>query len=280
MRLYCVIGHPISHSMSPIMHNAAFKKKGLNFRYETADVTSEQLEGFMKTARYSYAGMNITIPHKVAVMGFLDELSREAELIGAVNTVKCGEKMVGYNTDGVGCVKALEDAGIDVKGKRILVVGAGGAGRAISFQLSLEGATVTLSDRVMEKACELSQEIRSKLSCEVETVGSDAASLGDALKDSDVFINSTPVGMKPNVSASVIEAALLPNDIAVMDLVYNPLETRLLEIARERGCKTVDGVGMLVHQGAQALRIWLEMDPPVKLMRDVVISELSKSQTQ
>jgi shikimate dehydrogenase len=209
-------------------------------------------------------------------MGFLDELSREAELIGAVNTVKCGDRMVGYNTDGVGCVRALQEAGVEVKDKRVLIVGSGGAGRAISFQLALEGSSITLSDRVKERAAELSADIKSKLGCDAGVVDSDAAPLGEALKETDVFINSTPVGMTPNVSESVIEAALLPNEVVVMDLVYNPVETKLLRIAAERGCKTVSGVGMLVHQGAESLRIWLDVDPPVEVMRKVVLQELSR----
>ncbi|MFH1402861.1 MAG: shikimate dehydrogenase [Candidatus Altiarchaeota archaeon] len=276
MRLYCVVGHPVSHSMSPAMHNDAFKKLGMKFRYETADIGPERLREFMTTARFTYAGMNVTIPHKVAVIEYLDELSREAELIGAVNTVKCGDKMVGYNTDGIGCVRALCEEGVEVKGKSVLIVGSGGAGRAISFQLALEGACVTLSDRLMDKAEELSNEIKTKVGCDVGVADADACSLGEALKDADILINSTPVGMSPNVSESVIEAALLPNDIVVMDLVYNPLETKLLKIARERGCKTVEGVGMLVHQGAESFRIWLDVEPPVDVMRKAVLKGLNQ----
>ncbi len=274
MRLFSVIGHPISHSMSPVMHNAAFKHLNLNFRYETVDVLPETLREFMTTVRYTYAGLNVTIPHKVSVIDHLDELSKEAELIGAVNTVKCGEKLVGYNTDGVGCVRALAEAGVNVKDKNILIIGTGGAGRAIAFQLSLEGANLSLSDLRKESAEHLSKDIRSKVGCDVDVVESNANKLAEALKEADVFINSTPVGMSPNVSESIIEAALLPNDIAVMDLVYNPLETKLLRLASERGCKTIGGLGMLVHQGAESLRIWLDIEPPVDIMRKAALEKL------
>jgi len=256
------------------MHNAAFKHLNLNFRYETVDVLPETLREFMTTVRYTYAGLNVTIPHKVSVIDHLDELSKEAELIGAVNTVKCGEKLVGYNTDGVGCVRALAEAGVNVKDKNILIIGTGGAGRAIAFQLSLEGANLSLSDLRKESAEHLSKDIRSKVGCDVDVVESNANKLAEALKEADVFINSTPVGMSPNVSESIIEAALLPNDIAVMDLVYNPLETKLLRLASERGCKTIGGLGMLVHQGAESLRIWLDIEPPVDIMRKAALEKL------
>ncbi|ODS35020.1 MAG: shikimate dehydrogenase [Candidatus Altiarchaeales archaeon WOR_SM1_86-2] len=279
-RLLGVIGHPIRHSLSPAMHNAVFKETGLNYVYLAFDVAPENLSSVIECSRaLGIAGLNVTIPHKVSVIPLLDRLSREARLIGAVNTVHFTEEgSVGYNTDGVGCVRALRESGIDVKGKSIFIVGAGGASRAISFQCALEGAELSITNRAEEMymAADLSGDIKDMLGKDVEVVDFSIGNIKEKLDDADILIHTTPVGMYPDVDASIVPAEIIPSDIAVMDIVYNPVETKLLRDAKKRGCKVVDGVGMLTHQGAESLRIWLDIEPPIDIMGDAVEGGLMK----
>jgi len=276
---FAVIGHPISHSLSPIMHMAAYKALGLPHLYTAVDVTPKQLPSMISSFRQSgYRGLNVTIPHKRTIIQYLDELSEEAKLIGAVNTVHFREDGIakGYNTDGVGCVRALKEAGVEVKGKHVLILGAGGAARAIAFQLLLKKAKITISNRESgkERAVKLVEELKRKIGGEVEILSQSVESLAKALPNFDLVINATPVGMHPNEDQTLIPAEIIPPNIVVMDIVYNPIETRLLKDARARGCKTIDGVGMLVHQGAESFRIWLGIEPPVQVMRSVVEERL------
>lgn len=272
-----LVGHPVGHSLSPAMHNASFKKLGLDYDYVLFDVEKNDLKKFIENAKKrEMVGVNVTIPHKVEVIKYVDKLSREAELVGAVNTIKFGKETVGYNTDGIGCVKALEEAGVKVKDRTILLIGAGGAARSIIFQCTLEGATVLISNRKAERrmAVDLSREVKKKLGKTCEVVDLEEDSLSKALKEADIMIHATPVGMHPNTEESIISADIIPTDVTVMDIVYNPMETKLLREAKAKGCKTVSGVGMLVHQGAESERIWLNVNPPVDLMRKVVLTGL------
>jgi len=274
-----LVGHPVEHSMSPAMHNAVFERLGLSYKYGLFDLLEEELEGFIEKAKDEMIGVNVTIPHKVNVIPFIDKLSREAELIGAVNTLKFEDGLVlGFNTDGLGCVKALDEAGFPVKGKRVLILGAGGAARAISFQAVLEGATVSLSNREEEKqmVLDLASELNGKTQSKVRVVDMVDEVLASELSNTDVLIHATPVGMHPREDGIVIPSKLIPKEVAVMDIVYNPLETRLLREAKNRGCPTISGVGMLVHQGVECGKIWLGIDPPVDVMKKVVIQALEK----
>lgn len=272
-----VVGHPIKHSLSAIMHEAAFRELGLDYSYGLYDVEKEGLGQFIGSCRKDHIGLNVTIPYKVAVMDFLDEFSREAKLIGAVNTVKFEDKeALGYNTDGIGCILSLKESGMDPQGKKVLVIGCGGAGRAIAFQLALEGARTLLSNRNKTKAERLAGEIRDKTGMQVRATDYTKAALEDALKDSDVLINATSAGMLPNANETVVPAGIIPPKVAVMDIVYNPLRTRLLKEASERGCKTIDGTGMLVHQGAESLKIWIDVKPPAEAMKKAVLEALKK----
>lgn len=278
--LFGVIGHPIKHSLSPVMHNAVFKKLGLEYTYKAFDVPENQLKKKLDELKsQGTLGLNITIPHKINVIKHLDELSREARLIGAVNTIKFGEKMGGYNTDGLGCVCALTEAGIKLKDARVLILGAGGAARAVGFQCTLSGALLSLSNRESERymAEELSADIKRKLGADVEVVTMNDESLSKALGEADVLIHATSVGMHPNVDASILDAKIIPEHVAVMDIVYNPIKTKLLKEAEKAGCKTIDGVGMLVHQGAESLKIWLGIDAPVDIMRKAVLEKLRQT---
>jgi shikimate dehydrogenase len=271
-----VIGHPVKHSLSPLMHNAVFKKLGLKCKYGAFDIDAEELEQKVAGFKENFAGINVTIPHKVSIIKHLDCLSEEAKLVGAVNTVKFCGKTVGYNTDGIGCVKAFEESEVDPKGKKILIVGAGGAARAIGFQLAKEKAELWVSDKIMEKAFDLASEIKKKLNARVHATTLDGETLVDLIKNADVLINATPIGMTPNVDETPIDTDMLKKGLMVMDIVYNPVETKLLKEARKKGCKTISGVGMFVHQGAESLKIWLGIKPPIDVMRKTVVEALKK----
>lgn len=272
-----LVGHPIEHSLSPAMHNAVFRGLGLDCRYVVFDVRRGELERFIKSSKEKdIIGLNVTIPHKVEVIGYVDKLSREAELIGAINTMKFNKKVVGYNTDGIGCVRALNEAGVSLKDKKVLILGAGGAARAIGFQCVLEGATVSISNREVERdmAVSLAADIEKKLNKKCDVVDFNVEKIKESLKKTDILINATPVGMYPKTDESVVPAEIIPKTVRVMDIVYNPMETKLLREAKKRGCKTIDGVGMLVHQGAESLKIWLGIDAPIETMRDAVTERL------
>jgi shikimate dehydrogenase len=271
-----LIGHPVAHSLSPAMHNSVFKKLGMDYTYEAFDVKPEDVISFLDRCKESsFLGLNVTIPYKVEVMKYIDNVSENAQLIGAVNTIKFeGTDVYGYNTDGIGCIKALSDAGVSIDEKKILILGAGGAARAIAFQCIIDGAHVCISNRTRARALELASEIETRLGEKIRVVDYSLDALTEELDDISVLINATSVGMKPE--DEVIPWEHIPSGIAVMDIVYNPLETDLLRKAKVKGCKTINGVGMLVHQGAESLRIWLGIDPPIEVMRTTVISQLTK----
>ncbi len=273
--LFCVIGDPIEHSLSPIMHNSVFEKLNLNYVYLAFKIKKEELEDAVKAFRILAHGFNVTIPHKVSIINYLDEISKEAELIGAVNTVKVYKnKLIGYNTDGIGAIKALEEK-TSIEGKKIVVAGAGGASRAIVFQLALRDCEITLVNRTYKKAVYLAKEVDEKLNKKIKT--EELSKLKEIIKNADIFINTTSVGMYPNTNETLLLAEDIPEKIVVMDIVYNPLKTRLLKEAEKAGAKTIDGLGMFVYQGAEALRIWLGIEPPVDVMRNAVLKALVSS---
>jgi len=275
-KLFGVVGHPIQHSLSPLMHNAVFKKFGLNYSYSAFDIEKNDLELFLDRCRGgNFLGLNVTIPYKVSVIRYLDNLDENAKLINAVNTIKFEDKiLLGYNTDGLGCVRALEEANVKVKGKRILILGAGGAARAIAFQCALEGAELVISNRTMDKAMRLAKEIREKLNRRILVVNFSESSIREIIPTTDILINTTSVGMHPKVRRSPISPDVLDPELTVMDIVYNPIETQFLKSAKRTGCKTIDGVGMFVHQGAESLKIWLDIKAPIDMMRKVVLEKL------
>lgn len=275
-KLFGVVGHPIQHSLSPLMHNAVFKKLGLNYSYSAFDIEKNDLDIFLDRCREgNFLGLNVTIPYKISVIRYLDSLDEKAKLINAVNTIKFEDSMLlGHNTDGLGCVRALEEEGERIKGKRILVLGAGGAARAIAFQCTLEGAEIAISNRTMEKAMRLAKEIREKLNRRILVVNFSESSIREIISTTDILINTTSVGMHPKVRRSPISPEVLDPELTVMDIVYNPIETQLLKNAKRIGCKTIDGVGMFVHQGAESLKIWLDIKPPIDVMRRVVLEKL------
>jgi shikimate dehydrogenase len=275
-KLFGVVGHPIQHSLSPLMHSAAFKELGLNYSYSAFDVERTDLKSFLDSCRGGdFLGVNVTIPYKVDVIKYLDVLDGNVKLFDAVNTIKFEDKiMLGYNTDGLGCVRALEEADVTVRGRRVLILGAGGASRAIAFQCALEGAEIAISNRTRDKAIKLAKEIRERLDKRILVVNFSDRSLKDIISTTDILINTTSIGMYPRMRRSPIAADVLSKELTVMDIIYNPVETQLLRNAKRLGCKTVDGVEMFVHQGAESLKIWLDVKPPLDVMRKAVLEKL------
>ncbi|MBU0672456.1 MAG: shikimate dehydrogenase [Candidatus Margulisbacteria bacterium] len=266
-----LIGYPLGHSVSPAMHNAAFKKLGLDYEYVPFEVNPEDLAEALKGLRALHvAGFNVTIPHKEAIVPLLDEVTKLARVIGAVNTVINQEgKLVGYNTDGAGFIESLkEDAKIDPKGKNVVVLGAGGASRAVVVMLAESGAkSIVLSDIEADKAKKLSDYIDSYFGNGGGSVPPNSPELQRALDQADILVNTTPVGMKPKTKVSPLAKQItLPKKLLVYDLVYNPAQTQLLKDASAAGCKTCSGLGMLVRQGAIAFTLWTGEEAPIKDM--------------
>jgi len=273
-----VIGYPIEHSLSPAMQNAAIKKLRLESRwsYDKMSVKPESLAGFVHELRSGEIhGANVTIPHKVAIIKHLDGLTEEAEMISAVNTVfRKDNKLLGHNTDGIGCIRALEEAGVKVHDKKILILGSGGAARAVSFLLAMNGVKdITILDLNVDMIDALEKDLEKKTSADVKVGPFEM--IPEVIKHMDIVINCTPIGMKgDNEKKTLIPKILLKPNLIIMDIVYNPRETLLLKQARELGCKTVEGIGMLLHQGAEAFELWTGEKAPIEAMRKALMEAL------
>ena len=246
-----LLGNPVEHSLSPAIHNAAFQHLGLNFVYLAFPV--EDVEGALRgiKALGNLRGFSVTIPHKISVMPYLDDIEATARHIGSVNTiVKEDGKLTGYNTDASGALQALQRAGVKTHGQSVLMVGSGGAARAIAFALAMEGSvsTLTLLGIDQQERTSLAQELREKTSITINHDAISEKTLEQEMSRNHTLIHCTPVGMHPNVHESCIPKHLFTPDITVMDIVYNPLETQLLKEARERGCTVIRGVEMFVNQ--------------------------------
>ena len=276
-----VIGDPIEHSMSPAMHNAAFQKLGLDYVYLPFRVRREELDKAVKGVRaLNIRGLNVTIPHKVAVIQFLDELDSLAEKIGAVNTIVNDNGVLrGYNTDATGFLRALVERGINPKGENVVILGAGGASRAISFILAEKGANLTILNRLLELdwAKELSGRISQIFKREVSALELNRENLVAALEKADILINATSIGMSPNVDETLVTSKLIRPALVVFDIVYNPIKTRLLREAEEAAVETIGGLEMLLWQGALAFEKWTGVKAPLEVMRAEVIKGLTRS---
>ena len=277
-KLCGIIGDPVEHTLSPAMHNAAFKKMGLDYFYVPFRVKKEDLGKAIAGMRaLNIRGLNVTIPHKVAVIPFLDKLDPLAEKIGAVNTIVNDDGILtGYNTDATGFLQALLESGIEPKGKNVVILGAGGASRAISFILAERGAYLVILNRLLELdwAEELAGRLSNIFGEEVKALELVEENLVGSLEKTDILINATSVGMSPNIDESPVPSTLLKPALVVFDTVYNPIKTRLLRKAGEAGAKTISGIEMLVWQGALAFEKWTGIKAPVKLMRNEVIKVL------
>lgn len=261
------------------MQNAAIAALGLHFCYIPFSVQPDDIGPAIHSLRtLGIVGVNLTIPHKERVLQHLDVVAPDARAIGAVNTVHNeGGRLTGYNTDGEGFLAPLLAEGFAPRGKTAVILGAGGAARSVVWRLAGEGARIILANRTGERAKRLADEANRALG--LSSISSislgDAAGLVSALDGADLLVNTTSVGMYPHVEEepAAPRSALHPN-LTVYDLVYNPVETRLLTFAREAGARTINGVKMLVHQGAAALRIWTGANPPIAVMEQAVIRAL------
>ncbi len=275
-RVCGIIGDPVEHTMSPAMHNAAFKKLGLDYVYLPFQVKKEELGRAIDGIRaLNIRGLNVTLPHKVAVSQFLDELDTPAEKIGAINTiVNRNGVLKGYNTDATGFLRALLERGIEPKGKRVVILGAGGASRAISFILAERGARLVILNRTWDKAKLCADRISGLFQNEAAALKLNRENLATALSQADILVNTTSLGMSPNISETPVTSSLLKPGLIVFDIVYNPIKTRLQREAKAAGATVIGGVEMLIWQGAVAFEQWTGLKAPVELMRDEVIKVL------
>lgn len=279
-KLCGLIGDPVTHSMSPAMHNAAFKALGLDYLYLPFRVKEEDLAQAIAGMRaFNMRGLNVTIPHKVAVLPFLDEVDKQAERIGAVNTIINEEGVLrGYNTDAAGFLQALLARGIEPDGQKMVILGAGGASRAISFILAERGARLVILNRRsgLAGAKEFAGRLSQIFARGVTALELNQANLARVLSQSDILVNATSVGMSPDISGTPLDADLLRPELIVVDIVYNPVKTRLLTEAEAAGAVTISGVDMLVWQGALAFEKWTGQKAPVELMKKEVVKLLKK----
>ncbi|MFC0557981.1 shikimate dehydrogenase [Halalkalibacter alkalisediminis] len=274
-KVFGLLGHPVGHSMSPLIHNNAFLKLGIEARYHAFDVKPEFVKEAIDGIRaLNISGCNVTVPHKIAVMDFLDEINDEALQIGAVNTIvnKDG-KLIGYNTDGRGYVKSLlDETEEDIREKSVLIIGAGGGARGVVTALLRHGVgNIEFTNRTIEKTIPLVK-LAKEFHVPSATIEKEVAE--ENLINYDVIINTTSVGMSPNIHHSPLSLKLLKTDTIVSDLIYNPLETKLLQEAKERGGKTVNGIGMFVNQAALSFEHWTGVKPDITQMKKNVLQQL------
>ncbi|OGP29424.1 MAG: shikimate dehydrogenase [Deltaproteobacteria bacterium GWB2_42_7] len=273
-----IFGYPISHTLSPAMHNAVIKALGLDMVYLPFEVKPSNLkEAINGIKSLGIIGVNITIPHKESVIRFLDDISEEARLVGAVNTIVYKDrKLVGYNTDGSGYMASLkEELGFNPKSKRIIIIGAGGAARGILAALATQKPkSITVANRTLSRAVSLIKTFKGKFrDTRFEAIDLDNNMLKMSFNSVDLLINTTSVGMKQS-KALKIPLETLPKIAIVSDIIYNPLETLLLKKAKKIGLTTHGGLGMLVHQGARSFKLWTGMDAPMNVMRKAALKAL------
>jgi shikimate dehydrogenase len=283
-RLVGVIGWPIEHSLSPAMQNAALREMGLNWTYLAFAVEPERVGEALDGVRgLGLVGLNVTIPHKSAIIEHLDEFDEAVEALGVANTVVRREdgSLMGHNTDGPGFLRSLEEHGHGVEGEAVTLVGAGGSARSVAWACASAGAErVRIVNRTLERAEGVADLVRTTTDLDdALATALDAPEAQEAVAEADVIVDCTSVGMYPNHEVDpVIPADWMRPGQVVADLTYNPIETVLLKAAREAGAETVDGAGMLVHQGAISLQYWSGKQPPVETMREALLAELGVEQ--
>ena len=275
-RLCAVIGNPIEHSLSPAIHNAAFDYLGLNYVYvafRVRDVSS----AVAGVRGLGIRGLSVTIPHKVEVIKHLDEVDEVAERIGSVNTiVNDGKKLKGYTTDGTAALRSLEEKGVDINGKRILILGSGGVARAIAFTLIMKKrpASIIIGGVIQKEIDKLVHDITSLYGKHTAGFVVNEKSLEEKLQNVDILIQCTPIGMHPETDNTPVPKRLLRDSLAVFDVIYNPLKTRLLREAKEKGCVTVSGIDMFVYQAALQFELWTGKQAPIDIMKKVLLENL------
>ena len=273
-----LIATPIRHSSSPRMHNEAFAKLGLEYAYLAFEVGNEELEDTIKGFRaMKVRGSNVSMPNKTVVHKYLDKLSDAAEMCGAVNTIVNDDGVLtGHITDGIGYMSGLKDAGIDIIGKKMTIVGAGGAATAIQVQAALDGvkeiSIFNRKDEFYERAQKTVKDINEKTNCKATLYDlEDLDKLKEEIASSYIFTNATGMGMKPLEGQTYIpDKSFLREDLIVTDVVYAPTETALLKMAKEVGCKTLNGFPMMLFQGAAAFKLWTNQDMPIEHVKEVM----------
>lgn len=275
-KLTGLLGSPVAHSISPQMHNEAFRQLGLDYVYLAFDVKPEQLkETVLGLKAAGICGFNLTMPLKVHILPLLDELTPAARLAGAVNTVMVKDgRLIGHSTDGIGYMRSVTDAGFDIIGKKMTLLGAGGAATAICVQAALDGVSsidvYKRKNASWDKTLQFCQEIMSETGCKIRLCDlADNEMLAESLSDSAILTNATNVGMAPDTEVSLIsDASMLPKELIVSDIIYNPRQTLLLKQAKEAGCPYFNGLYMLLYQGAEAFTCWTGKEMPVELIKE------------
>ncbi len=279
-RVCGVIGDPIEHTMSPVMHNAAFREIGMDYVYLPFRVARDEIGKAIAGMRsLNLAGLNVTIPHKISVVPFLDELDSLARKIGAVNTVVNDRGVLwGYNTDASGFLQAMLDKGVKPDNKKVVVLGAGGAARAICYILAESGASLSILNRAleMEWARNLAAEISVAFDRDASAMELNSDNLAKVMPGSDILVNATSVGMSPNTRETPVPAELLESVPIVFDIVYNPVQTRLRSEAEQAGALTISGLDMLVCQGALSFEKWTGQKAPLEVMKKEALKGLQK----
>ena len=274
-RLVGLLGKPIKHSRSPHMHNSAFDYLKEDLVYLCLDTETKDLKIALEALKiFGAVGGNVTYPNKQEVLKYLDEIDEAAEIIGSVNTIKIDEdtkKIKGFNTDGLGFIESLEKKGIPYKDKKMVLIGVGGAGRAIAIQSAYSGIKeLVIKELNKEVANEVLDTIKTKIpKCNVRLISDDENDLKEEIKNADILVNATPLGMKGNVdSCSISSSDVISNpNVFVYDIVYEPKETKFMKYAKEAGCETCNGINMMLWQGALAFKIWTGKDMPIEYVK-------------
>ena len=276
-RVCAIIGNPVDHSLSPVMHNAAFKELRLNLVYVAFTVNSRELKTAILGAKsLGLQGLNITMPHKHVAMKYLDEVDVTAKSVGAVNTVLFNNgKLIGYNTDGKGAISALQENGVYTEEKKMILLGAGGAAKAIAYQASQNLDELVILNRNPEKAKKLAESLKS-FGAKMKSGTLSHEIMKTEMPTTDILVNATSLGMHPNSSCSPVPSDILRSDLCVMGIIYNPLDTQLTKDAKAKGAKVVSGLEMLIYQGAIAFEIWTKCPAPIEVMRKAALKELKK----
>jgi shikimate dehydrogenase len=277
-RVCGLIGDPIEHTLSPTIQNAAFQVLKLDYAFLAFKVKSSQVEAAVNGMRaLNIRGLNVTMPYKSAVINYIDRVDLSAQIVNSVNTILNKENLLlGFNTDGVGALRALRENGVEPKGRKVLLLGAGGAARAIAYTLAKEADELAILNRTLKEAQNLARMLERTLNKKVVAGSLSQREIQQNLQDSDILVNATSVGMKPDADESPVAPKLLHPDMAVMDIVYNPVETKLAKHAEAAGAKVVSGVEMLIYQGAASFEIWTGKSAPVEVMRKAALKHLAK----
>lgn len=274
--MYGVFGDPIRHSRSPLMLNRAFQESGLNAAYAAFHVKPDGLKAAVQGIRaLGFRGVNVTIPHKVDIMNYIDEIDEGAKIIGAVNTVVNEDgKLIGYNTDGIGYVRSLkEETGFELPGRKVLMLGAGGAARGVAYALAKEGAeSIVIANRTKSKADELARAIEPYTAAS----GIDLEQIKDFAGEVDLIVNTTSAGMHPHIDELPMSTESIRSGQLISDLIYNPRITRFLREAEAGGARIHGGLGMFIYQGAYAFEYWTGVQAPVAAMREIVEQSLQE----